>query len=889
MKLVKYLLLCDTVMLLMLCSAVLAQDIVLTTDEIRIPKGESRSFDLGTIPQKETIVLLDGLGRLDADSYAGSGYSMKITLNGQVITAAKARTVVRIINKTLVSPVAPNKLAPWFGNNAWRVLYSSNFEGGMKVSYYQGNPYQTVLDVTDLINPAGENKLEIFNTCKNSPPQGSKASYDLVLKDLTIRVKNGKSLMMIPPTVDQDVINRGTPGAGPAAYTGKLLSGGGFSLKVANQTFRFSSRISYPNAGMNSLTASDKPSSDGQTGFKVSTVPTKDGGQVIASGRDYRITRTVRFTPRKVEIMDQITNLHQAAKIGLMFENRVKLDHAETKIRLAGIPDNSINHYYSPGNPSVYLALPNLGLGLICEDDIYRNQATMFFDNDRSVAGLRTDKLCLPAGGSYTLSWSVYPVASSDYYDFINLVRNDWGANYTVEGVWTFFDPDTIIATPIEEIRDQFTRLGIKRACSWGGWVDRKHDRKRIGFGTGVLDEYWADFRHRLRQAAEKIREAVPSCKVYAYYNTQRDTSEGGHERFRDSWLTEEKGVQQTTDWGGVYSRTGSVVATNKNSFGKAMLRAVDRYFEELKVDGLYWDEMESTGYGMPLITYNIADGYSCELDPETYTVKKEIGINTIMGEAHRIAVIKRVRDLGGDLMGNGPISTKSILALKPQRMIEIQHNDYWNYEGNLGSPLGYAASRTDFGNWVRALNMATLLIGTRYDYGYDISRYVFPFTPIELHPGYLLGRERIIATNSGSYGWPGAKCLVEVRYFDSKGNLMERHFKTRITTEARTEPEVGKDEAVVLVKLPVTVTDTEGLTTIYGVQYGPRGLKFAVEANRGFSLEIQNGEMTINPGQQFNLKIGSASKIVSADDSGVLTINSGPTPTSLIVEVTPA
>jgi hypothetical protein len=686
----------------------------------------------------------------------------------------------------------------------------------------------------------------------------------------------------------QVVINRGTPGAGPAKYAGLLMPGGGFKLMIAEQSLNFSSFISYPNAGINELTSADNPASGGQTGFKITTRPSPGGGQVIAIGPDYRITRTVRFTQRKVEITDQITNLRQDARLGLMFNNVVKLDGMDAKVRLAGIPDNSINYYYSPGNPSVYLALPNLGLGLICEDDVYRNQASLFFDNDRKLAGLRTDKLCLPAGGSYTLKWSVYPVASNDYYDFINLVREDWGSNYTVEGAWTFFNPDTIISTPMEKIREQFMRIGIKRACSWGGWVDIKRDPKRIGFGTGVLEDYWADYRGRLRLASEKIHQAVPDCKVYVYYNTQRDTSGDGNERFKDSWLTDEKRKQLSTNWSGAYSLTRSVVATLQNSFGKAMLSVVNQYLKEMKIDGLYWDEMEGIGYGRPLVTYNVGDGYSCELDPKTYTVKREIGINTIMGEDHRLAVIKRVRDNGGDFMGNGPTSTKKILALHPQRMIEIQHNDYWNYEGNLQSPLGYAGSRPDFGNWVRSLQMATLLVGTRYDYAYDIEAYVFPFTPIELHPGYLLGRERIIFTHSGNYGWPGTKFLVQTRYFDSNGKLTERDFKTKIDSEARTEVEIEKGEAAVLVKLPVTLIPKKGLATIQGVQYGRKGLKFATRSATDFSLMIRTGEMTVNPGQKFNLKMDNMSKTVSADKRGVLTLDFGPTAILLIVEVTP-
>ena len=83
------------------------------------------------------------------------------------------------------------------------------------------------------------------------------------------------------------------------------------------------------------------------------------------------------------------------------------------------------------------------------------------------------------------------------------------------------------------ELREKFRRLGIRFACYCGGWVDPQHDRKRIGFGSGVLDDYWTDFRTRLRQAAAKIRRACPEVKVLVYYDTQRDTSETGHERFR--------------------------------------------------------------------------------------------------------------------------------------------------------------------------------------------------------------------------------------------------------------------------------------------------------------------------------------------------------------------
>jgi hypothetical protein len=799
------------------------------------------------------------------------------------------------VNKPVVSPITASLPYSWFGNNSWRVLYAPDFEGALKMKFYAGNPHQLVLDVTDLTNPMSENRLEITNMGNGSQATAAHTKGDLVIKNLIIRTKAGASPTMTEDTSDRDAINRGAPGAGPAAYKGRLLPGGGFVIHAGGQQFEFATAVSYPNAGLNRLVPASKPDATGQKEWKIRA----SGNRAVAEGPDYRVRRTLRFLPRRVEVADEITNLHRDQKLGLLVRHELSLKGKATSVRLAGNPDPAINEYHSNGNPSVYVALRKveqtflsapasqmdgrqeclphgLGLGLIIEDDVFRNQATLFYDNEAAVAGLRTEMLCLPAGGSYTLRWSVYPVASSDYFDFINLVRTDWGSNYTVEGPWTFFSPDTILATPVEKIREQFQRLGIRYACYCGGWVDYKYDRKKIGFGTGVMDPYWADFRGRLREAAAKIREASPGCKVLVYYDSQRDTSDGGHERFRDSWLTDVKGRQLSTEWSGLYSLTWSVVATPGNSFGRAMLEVADRYLDEIKSDGLYWDEMEATGYGAPLITHSIPDGYSCLLDKKSYTIDHEVGITTLLGEGHRMAVIDRVRAKGGTLMGNGPCATRKLLAKKPQRMVEIQHNDTWAYEGNLDSPLGYASSRMDFGNWTRALKMATLLVGTRYNYEHEISPYVFPFTPIELHAGYLLGRERIIATHAGNYGWPGERCLAQVRHFNKDGKLTGRDFTTTIAKEAHTVVELAEGEAVVLERLPVVVRPKSGAAEVCAVRGGADALFWTLSAAAGAAMCVNDGAMKVAPHQRFTVEAGSGVRAVVAGRDATLRFDIG-------------
>ena len=304
--------------------------------------------------------------------------------------------------------------------------------------------------------------------------------------------------------------------------------------------------------------------------------------------------------------------------------------------------------------------------------------------------------------------------------------------------------------------------------------MDPKHDRKRIGFGAEVLEDNWSDYRRRLKEAVARLHEAKPGLKALVYYDSQRDTHEKAGELFPDSRVTGPDGKHGWTDWGGVYSDTWSMFATLDNQFGKAMLHTADAYLSEMGADGLYWDEMENVAFGQPLLTFSQPDGHSCLLDPKSSEIRQQIGITTLLGEGHRLAVIDRVRAKGGTLMGNGPAHTRKLLQTHVPRMVEIQHNDTLAYEGNFGSPLGYQSGRPDFGAITRALSMAMLPVGTRLDYEYEITAHLFPFTPIELHSGYLLGRERIITIHSGSYGWPGEEVPCVLRYFDSRGKLRE-------------------------------------------------------------------------------------------------------------------
>jgi hypothetical protein len=869
-------------LLLYAVSPVAAQEISLVRQEVAIKPGETRTFEFGTLPQQGTTILLEIVARVQTEKPSGSNYLMRLQLNGHDIAPARARGVLRLTNRPLVAPVAPNLPSAWFGNRAFRVLYASDFDCARKFKFYVGDPYITVLDVTDLSNPAAENRLTVTNLVQARQFPAGPPTGNLVIGRLVVRTKPVPSPTMTAADETKPFINRGELSAGPAAYRGEQLPGGGFRLTVGSRTWDFASEFSYPNAGINRLLPAAAIDRSGQPGWSFVVKTTAGGGEVIGEGPDYRLRRTIHFGPRKIHIADELTNRQRNQPLGLLVRHQVSLAGLTApNIRLAGNPDPALNDYYSPHNPTVHVSLPGAGLGLVCEDDVLRNQAHLFCSDSPPAAGLRTEMLRLGPGQTYSVQWSVYPVAGPDYFDFINLVRQDWGANITVDGAWTFFSPDSILATPVETIRERFRRLGIRYACYCGGWVDGKHDRKRIGFGTGVMDDYWADFRGRLRAAAARIREAAPGTRVLVYYDTQRDTSEGPRERFRDSWLTDSRGAHLFTDWNGMYSRTYSMVATLDNSFGRAMLALAERYLDDMWVDGLYWDEMEAVAYGAPLVTYNQPDGYSCLLDPKKYTIQREIGLTTLLGEKHRLAVIDRVRKRGGVLMGNGPACTRALLDRGVPRMVEIQHNDHWCFEGNLGTPLGYMSSGTTFAYLTRALAMPCLPVGTRYDYSYDLPRRLFPFTPIALHHGYLLGRERIIALHSGAYGWPGERCLVKGSLYDRDGERLNVSLATAVAGEARTAVKLDAGQVAVLERLPVSLIPNPGGSSekstvlVTDVDYAFNRLDLRLTASQGAVLQIEDDLLLpIRQDQEYMVQIGDAApRPAAAVEQGMLRV----------------
>jgi len=833
--------------------AVAGETIDIVTEPAQVELASEREWSFGPVATEGRTALLEFTARTDAPTASGSTYMLELYLNGQRVTAAKTRRVGRLVNKGMSFQHSPELTLLWQEHGQWRIVYAPDFEVCNAEPRYEGEAYRFVLDVTDLLWADADNEVTIRHI--GSPALAARVEGDipLVIGEMRVNVGEGESPAARVPATMRQPVNRGTPCVGADSYEHSAFDPGGFRLVVDGFVYEFETLISFPNAGFNRMEARPEPTVEGQPGWHTSLRAGQDP-VIVGRGPDYEVRRSISFGDERVEVADTYVNLRDR-DLGLIVDNRVLLE-ADQRVHLAGSADPARDRYYSPGNPSVYVAGDGHGIGIICEDDVYRNQAWLHYDADENAAGMRTEMLWLPQGGEYTLRWSIYPMASNDYFDFINAVRRDWGSNYPAPGPWGFFAPDTIIQTPVEDLREQLDRQGIDYLIYCGGWVDRLRDeeeQKTIGFGTYVLDEDWADFRRRLRQAIVKLHEARPGCTCLVYYDTQRDSYPDANERYPDSRLTNAAGQQRSTEWNGVYSLTWSMLATLENSFGRAMLDAVGEYFEQMGVDGLYWDEMETTGYGSPLISHGMADGYSCALDPETHEVDHQVAVQSIAGAAHRTAVVERAYERGGMVMGNGPTSIRRLLELQVPRMVEEQHNDVWWYEGLLDTPLGYLSGYQSFDRFVRTVNQASLPVATHWTgYDHEVQPHLLPFTPIEIHPGYMLGEERIVLTISGSFGWHGEKTLARVLHFDTQGMLTDRDFPTVVGDEAKTQVELPEGELVVLERLPITVAPNGGEVTVTNVRFTDEEASMTVRSDGGATIEVEGlAQMQVGPGEQ--------------------------------------
>lgn len=479
----------------------------------------------------------------------------------------------------------------------------------------------------------------------------------------------------------------------------------------------------------------------------------------VAAPDGLRRTRTLVVHPTHVEVHDAF--VHDGPDLAaIRVRHAVASDAAQ--VHVAGSPDPSAKEVYAPWNPTVFTPVGAGGVGLVAEDDAFRQQVVADFAG--GAAGLRTDLLCLAPGDAYTMVWSVWPLAHGDYWDFVAAVRTVWGSNATIPGAYAWFQPDAILAMSDAALAAALRRQHVGVISMWGGWVDPQdaHRPPRIGFGTSVLGDAFTPLRGRLAAAIAKLHAARPGLRVLPYLDVQRD----GAEPPVDERLVPPGGAVERSDFGGRFTPAYGVVPRAGGALGNRLV-TLARTMDQLGGDGLYWDEIDGVDYTRPRLTTARWDGRSC-------VGGARVGLANLLSDDVKVAL---VRDRF--VLGNGPPTTRRLQA-GALRIVEMQHGRDWDAFAHLTSPLGYLGGARDWSAVTALLARGLLPAGTRLDYAWQLGGRLFPFTPESIRPGTLRGRERIVTLRSGTHGWPSDTGAVRAFRFDAAGREHRADWRVR-------------------------------------------------------------------------------------------------------------
>jgi len=758
-----------------------ADYIVLEKEPFELKRGQSRLWKLPPVETKGRLVVLEFEARMDSASLAGSMFYLQVELNGEQVEGAPNRLRSRLLNKPLKIEHQPPLW--WYARGTgWRIVYAPDFECA-KESYYGEEAYRFVIDITDLLRNDGENTLRLTHRI-------SGYNFVMVIRNLRLGFRPARSKGAEP--------SDGYALRGVEQWRVDVSPAGAVVLRVGKRTFEIVSAFSRPGGGWHAFGKAAAPG-DAVRGWSVKAERVADGEwRVSAKSHQFTVSREVRLNRGRIEIADSITNL-TSADIGFAILDEAMLgEYPVPVVHICGNPDPSVTEKFLPQNPTVFAPLGDFSIGMVVEDDVVRSQAIQFYSDKPPRIGFRAERLVVPARETYTTRWAVYPMIKADYYDFINRIRTDWeAAPFTIQGPYVWgFRPEKILAMPDEELASAIKRMNVFAFSTGGGWVDwlkKEKPPRQIGFGAGVLEPEFADLRNRMKKAAEKIHRIAPDVKVIYYCHFFFNEPEPKPERFKDCWITTASGNRFVNGWRGRFTASGGIFPTLDNSFGKEFFRVVDTLMDEYGADGIYLDETtQPSGLGDP-ITYNRWDGHTAILNPRDFSIERKVGSLYLLCRDYKLALIEHIRKRGGWMLGNGQPVCLALNRERFPRFTETHTIISRAYEGHLYTPLAYGTANPTM-EMIRerlALGMLYCRVGLRDRT--DAIAHFFPITILEIHAGWVKGKERIVTMKSGTYSWEDKPVKARIYPYDSNGTALQPIEKTSPRGEFKVQvPEGG-------------------------------------------------------------------------------------------------
>ncbi len=765
-------------------SSCFAEPLLEIAESMRLEPGEQQSLSINVTPEMlGRRPALSVLARLDTPGLSGSTYAMRLWLNDKPID------VRRMVNKPPDTQMLSGLYLPWFGQMAFRVCYSPDYEAANRSDHSAclvgGHAYDFILDLDGLVKE-GENTLRIMHS-------ETRIKSALVLADL--QLAEGPERIIQPGEVGAPAPTGELPRiqpkpVEPVEYSVEALPAGGFAVVLGDRRMIVRSMFSYPNAGWNEL--GEAPGADEQPSWRPTSSTRADGTMLVAArGNNYSLVRTLTPLDDHIAVSDRLTNTTDEPLLIAFRHSFLTKGHEDAQLYLHGLRSRILESYDAGGdNPTVLLNSGGQGFGMVAEDDVFRAhcaQRASVADGDVCLYDYR---FMLPAGGEYEVRWSVYPVPGGEYFDFVNAIRRNWGTNFTIPGAFAFA-PHPVLEAKVPDWAEWLEYTSVDT-------VSLQIPRPRgnvLAHGLAFLDE--PEEQQRLKQQADMLRSLKPGLKVICYVDVYLRRADEQRPDHVDARHLGPDRVQREYSPGAWRPHLWLFLPTLENSYGEAIGRYFDLCVNELGFDGIYWDEMSYSAFED---AWALHDGYTADPDISTWTIKEPIAWAPLYCQGFQEARAKWLLETGRTLFANGQPRTETMAKLHFPRFVEAWHasklrSAHLYCPVGLGSPDRIMEEADIAGNirenlengglWYYYLGWSRFRLTRK-----TITEHMYPFTPIELHGGYVIGEERIITCKSGLFGW-GDTSAHDVHVYDDAGVLQPEFDAPTQTVDGMTYTEL--------------------------------------------------------------------------------------------------
>jgi len=712
-----------------LCGASYAQAPVPVIDALTVKHGEKQAYtiDLPATPEgKRAIFTL--LARVEFEKVAGYNNAMRITVNGKALSGAN------LINKPTRVKARSGDVYSMAAGELFSVYYSPDFTSPDTDPHYglaaDIRPCVFDFDITEYA-VVGKNEI-VFERAIGS------VTNALVVGDAKVEWRDAQSAKRSRRTAPSGELARYEPGTSKVDFEIVKEMPGLISVRVGANQCDIQSQFSTP------------------------------GGKWV-TGKSDHFAYERSFERRDEAIVVRDTFVNRTDKpLGIMQQHRCSYGGPIKRAWLAGLEQPDLaGTITQPANPTSYGATDQFGAGLLPLSDAFRVHAS----NGASQLNVELEDnfLVIAPRAAHTMEWAIIPTARPDYWEFLNAARRLLDANFTIPGGFAFLrSGPPVMEWSEQQIADYIKYKDVLYTCASNDYP-RYEGHYTHGTSFQMVD-------HSSYIAARDQRKRLaPDSKYLVYFHCFIDVTGDGPERFKDSRLLMPDGTQAV--YGEPHDRI--YFPTETNSFGKEIGKSVDVILDKIGADGVYWDEHEYSRYhyhyGEPW------DGVSGDINATTHEVAGLKSSVTLLTESWRLALAKKIL-ARGPMIGNGPAVTRARAALKFPCFVETGSITNCT-QAHLHSPIALGDHLTEYSEQdAYATMVAALDYGCVYHWYNDVSvipthhtltRYMYPFTPIELHEGYVIGKERILTNRSGLFGW-GDAASHEVHVFDDTRKEVE-------------------------------------------------------------------------------------------------------------------